>query len=98
MSPCHSTSAHDCTDKQKQDKQSFSGCVCGLLLEGADHREGNNTCAWHQKHLSLLAYLLGQVCHPNGEKRIIKKKKQRNREQKALTKLRALEKNSQRNL
>jgi len=32
VSPCHNTSAYDCKDKQKLDKQSF----LGALLEGAD--------------------------------------------------------------
>ena len=30
--------------------------------------KGDNACAWQERHHSLLAYLLGQVCHANREK------------------------------
>ena len=58
--------------------------------------KGDNACARKQRHHSLLASLLGQVCHTNREKR--RKKPREMGDKKAFTKLRTSEKNSQRNL
>jgi len=48
--------------------------------------KGDNACARKQRHHSLLASLLGQVCHTNREKR--RKKPREMGDKKAFTKLR----------
>ena len=43
----------------------FRGCGLKELTTA----KGDNACAWQRRHHSLLAYVLGQVCHANREKR-----------------------------
>ena len=43
----------------------FRGCGLKELTTA----KGDNACAWQRRHHSLLAYVLGQVCHAKREKR-----------------------------